>query len=51
MNYYKSWFLSEFIFGFGSELVIIFLKYLYEQDPVKQLLEISETEYEVEIDL
>jgi len=47
----KRRFLSDFIFGFGSELVIIFLKFLYEQDPVKQLLEISETEYEVEIDL
>jgi hypothetical protein len=39
---------SYFTFGFGSELVIIFL---YEQDPVKQLLEISETDYDVEIDL
>lgn len=42
---------SYFTFGFGSELVIIFLKFLYEQDPVKQLLDISETDYDVEIDL
>ncbi|WJX52244.1 hypothetical protein P8452_38375 [Trifolium repens] len=33
------------------ELVIIFLRCLYEQDPVKQLIEISETDYDVEIDL
>lgn len=38
-------------FDFGSELVIIFLKFLYEQDPVKQLLDVSETDYTVEIDL
>ncbi|CAJ1936334.1 unnamed protein product [Sphenostylis stenocarpa] len=42
---------SDQLLPYSSELVIIFLKFLYEQDPVKQLLEISETEYEVEIDL
>ncbi|RDY04783.1 Anaphase-promoting complex subunit 4, partial [Mucuna pruriens] len=42
---------SDQLLPYNSELVIIFLKFLYEQDPVKQLLEISETEYEVEIDL
>lgn len=31
-----------------SELVVIFLKFLYDQDPVKQLLENSEV---IEIDL
>ncbi|WCJ26939.1 Anaphase-promoting complex subunit 4 [Euphorbia peplus] len=33
---------------YNSELVIIFLKFLYDQDPVKQLLEQSET---IEVDL
>ncbi|XP_047166127.1 anaphase-promoting complex subunit 4 isoform X1 [Vigna umbellata] len=42
---------SDQLLPYNSELVIIFLKFLYEQDPVKQLLEISEIEYEVEIDL
>ncbi|WJX68120.1 hypothetical protein P8452_52522 [Trifolium repens] len=42
---------SDQLLPYNSELVIIFLKCLYEQDPVKQLLEISETDYDVEIDL
>ncbi|XP_027345538.1 anaphase-promoting complex subunit 4 isoform X2 [Abrus precatorius] len=42
---------SDQLLPYNSELVIIFLKFLYEKDPVKQLLEASETEYEVEIDL
>lgn len=42
---------SDITFGFGSELIIIFLKFLYDQDPIKQLLDISETDYDVEIDL
>ncbi|XP_065879836.1 anaphase-promoting complex subunit 4 [Euphorbia lathyris] len=33
---------------YNSELVIIFLKFLYDQDPVRQLLEQSET---IEVDL
>ncbi|KAK7319609.1 hypothetical protein RJT34_04332 [Clitoria ternatea] len=41
---------SDQLLPYNSELVIIFLKFLYEQDLVKQLLEISETEYQVEID-
>nr|XP_016445990.1 PREDICTED: anaphase-promoting complex subunit 4-like isoform X1 [Nicotiana tabacum] len=36
---------------FNSELVIIFLKFLYDQDPVRQLLEISEGDSSVEVDL
>lgn len=36
---------------FDSELVIIFLKFLYDQDPVRQLLEISEGDSSVEVDL
>ncbi|RZC03630.1 Anaphase-promoting complex subunit 4 isoform B [Glycine soja] len=42
---------SDQLLPYNSELVIVFLKFLYEQDPVKQLLEVSETEYEVELDL
>ncbi|XP_027191868.1 anaphase-promoting complex subunit 4 isoform X2 [Cicer arietinum] len=42
---------SDQLLPYNSELVIIFLKFLYEQDPVKQLLEISEADYDVEIDL
>ncbi|KAF8389342.1 hypothetical protein HHK36_026036 [Tetracentron sinense] len=36
---------------FNSELVIIFLKFLYDQDPVRQLLELSEIDHSIEIDL
>ncbi|KAF9614456.1 hypothetical protein IFM89_018692 [Coptis chinensis] len=35
---------------FNSELVITFLKFLYDQDPVRHLLEASEVEYTVEVD-
>lgn len=37
--------------GFGSELVVIFLKFLYDQDPVKQLLEASEVDHHIDIGL
>lgn len=36
---------------FGSELVVIFLKFLYDQDPVRQLLEASEADESIEIGL
>ncbi|KAJ8549636.1 hypothetical protein K7X08_033343 [Anisodus acutangulus] len=36
---------------FNSELVIIFLKFLYDQDPVRQLLKLSEVDSSVEVDL
>ncbi|XP_058067939.1 anaphase-promoting complex subunit 4 isoform X2 [Magnolia sinica] len=36
---------------FNSELVVIFLKFLYEHDPVRQLLENSEANQNIEIDL
>ncbi|XP_010259823.1 PREDICTED: anaphase-promoting complex subunit 4 [Nelumbo nucifera] len=35
---------------FNSELVVIFLKFLYDQDPVKQLLEVSEVDQSIEVD-
>lgn len=38
-------------FCFCSELVVIFLKFLYDQDPVRQLLDLSEADYDIEIDL
>ncbi|PRQ28754.1 putative anaphase-promoting complex subunit 4 [Rosa chinensis] len=36
---------------FGSELVVIFLTFLYDQDPVKQLLEVSEADESIEVGL
>ncbi|KAI8525409.1 hypothetical protein RHMOL_Rhmol13G0228400 [Rhododendron molle] len=36
---------------FSSELVIMFLKFLYDQDPVRQFLELSEVDQNVEIDV
>ncbi|KAF5728954.1 Transducin/WD40 repeat-like superfamily protein isoform 1 [Tripterygium wilfordii] len=38
---------SDQLLPYNSELVIIFLKFLYDQDPVKQLLELSE---DIEVD-
>lgn len=34
----------------GSELLVVFLKFLYDQDPVKDLVEISEAGDDIEID-
>ena len=39
------------VFGFGSELLVIFLKFLYDQDPVRQLLEASDADQVIDIDL
>ncbi|XP_043711460.1 anaphase-promoting complex subunit 4 isoform X2 [Telopea speciosissima] len=36
---------------FNSELVVIFLKFLYDQDPVRQLLDPSEVDHNIEIDV
>lgn len=35
----------------GSELLVVFLKFLYDQDPVKDLVELSEADDDIEIDL
>ncbi|KAI3904656.1 hypothetical protein MKW98_014836 [Papaver atlanticum] len=35
---------------FNSELVIVFLKFLYDQDPVRQLLEVMEGDHSIEVD-
>lgn len=35
---------------FNSELVITFLKFLYDQDPVRHLLEASEVDHTIEVD-
>ncbi|OVA10233.1 Anaphase-promoting complex subunit 4 [Macleaya cordata] len=35
---------------FNSELVIVFLKFLFDQDPVRQLLEVSEVDRSIEVD-
>lgn len=40
-----------FIYYFGSELAVIFLKFLYDQDPVRKLLELSEADCDIEIEL
>jgi len=37
--------------NFYSELVVVFLKFLYDQDPVMQLLDLSEADEEIDIDL
>ncbi|XP_022142094.1 anaphase-promoting complex subunit 4 [Momordica charantia] len=42
---------SDQLLPYNSELVIIFLKFLYNQDPVKKLLEASENDDSIEIDL
>ncbi|KAL3851275.1 hypothetical protein ACJIZ3_013157 [Penstemon smallii] len=36
---------------FSSELVIIFLKFLYDQDPVGLLLETTDLDHDIEVDL
>lgn len=36
---------------FCSELVIVFLKFLYDQDPIKQLLDLSDIDQNIEVDL
>ncbi|GAV58851.1 WD40 domain-containing protein/Apc4_WD40 domain-containing protein/Apc4 domain-containing protein [Cephalotus follicularis] len=42
---------SDQLLQYNSELVVIFLKFLYDQDPVRKLLELSEDNHDVEIDL
>ncbi|KAL5839669.1 hypothetical protein ACOSQ4_012277 [Xanthoceras sorbifolium] len=36
---------------YNSELVVIFLKFLYDQDPVRRLLDPAEVDHDVEVDL
>ncbi|KAL2495099.1 Anaphase-promoting complex subunit 4 [Forsythia ovata] len=42
---------SDQLLPFNSELVIIFLKFLYDQDPVGQLLDSTEFDHDIEVDL
>ncbi|KAM7530711.1 hypothetical protein LguiB_034121 [Lonicera macranthoides] len=42
---------SDQLLPFSSELVIVFLKFLYDQDPIKQLLELSEADHNIEVDM
>lgn len=35
----------------GSELVILFLKFLYDQDPVGTLLQDTQLDHNIEVDL
>ncbi|CAL1372682.1 unnamed protein product [Linum trigynum] len=42
---------SDQLLPYNSELVVIFLKFLYNQDPVRKLLDPSEVDHPVEADL
>ncbi|XP_024018902.1 anaphase-promoting complex subunit 4 isoform X2 [Morus notabilis] len=42
---------SDQLLPYNSELVVIFLKFLYDQDPVRQLLESSDADHIIEIDV
>ncbi|KAF7847176.1 hypothetical protein BT93_L3256 [Corymbia citriodora subsp. variegata] len=42
---------SDQLLTYNSELVVAFLKFLYDQDPVMQLLDLSEADAEIDIDL
>ncbi|KAF8033720.1 hypothetical protein BT93_C0086 [Corymbia citriodora subsp. variegata] len=42
---------SDQLLTYNSELVVVFLKFLYDQDPVMQLLDLSEADAEIDIDL
>ncbi|EEF37696.1 Anaphase-promoting complex subunit, putative [Ricinus communis] len=42
---------SDQLLPYSSELVVIFLKFLYDQDPVRQLLELTEVGHDIEVDL
>ncbi|KAL4388460.1 hypothetical protein GQ457_09G001980 [Hibiscus cannabinus] len=41
---------SDQLLPYNSELVVIFLKFLYDQDPVKPFLELSEVDIETEME-
>ncbi|KAJ8761689.1 hypothetical protein K2173_004465 [Erythroxylum novogranatense] len=40
---------SDQLLPYNSELLVIFLKFLYDQDPVKQLLEHSEIDQDIDV--
>ncbi|KAF3972332.1 hypothetical protein CMV_004142 [Castanea mollissima] len=42
---------SDQLLPYNSELAVIFLKFLYDQDPVRKLLELSEADCDIEIEL
>ncbi|PON50410.1 Anaphase-promoting complex subunit [Trema orientale] len=42
---------SDQLLPYNSELVVIFLKFLYDQDPVRQLLEASDADQIIDIDM
>ncbi|KAK3435594.1 hypothetical protein EUGRSUZ_C00026 [Eucalyptus grandis] len=41
---------SDQLLMYNSELVVVFLKFLYDRDPVMQLLDLSEADEEIDID-
>ncbi|KAL1195142.1 Anaphase-promoting complex subunit 4 [Cardamine amara subsp. amara] len=42
---------NDQLLSYNGELLVVFLKFLYDQDPVKELLELSEAGDDIEIDL
>ncbi|XP_056171888.1 anaphase-promoting complex subunit 4-like isoform X1 [Syzygium oleosum] len=42
---------SDQLLTYNSELVVVFLKFLYDQDPVMQLLDLSDADEGIDIDL
>uniref|UniRef100_A0A1J3IVY5 Anaphase-promoting complex subunit 4 n=1 Tax=Noccaea caerulescens TaxID=107243 RepID=A0A1J3IVY5_NOCCA len=42
---------NDQLLPYNSELLVVFLKFLYDQDPVKDLVELSEADDDIEIDL
>ncbi|ESQ55223.1 hypothetical protein EUTSA_v10024471mg [Eutrema salsugineum] len=41
---------NDQLMSYNSELLVVFLEFLYDQDPVKDLLELSEADDDIEID-
>ncbi|CAN8325502.1 unnamed protein product [Cochlearia groenlandica] len=39
------------LMSYNSELLVVFLKFLYDQDPVRDLVELSEADNDIEVDL
>ncbi|KAF2586367.1 hypothetical protein F2Q70_00034755 [Brassica cretica] len=42
---------NDQLMSYNSELLVVFLKFLYDQDPVKDLVDLSEADDDIEIDI
>ncbi|WZZ25145.1 hypothetical protein YC2023_008546 [Brassica napus] len=42
---------NDQLMSYNSELLVVFLKFLYDQDPVKDLVDLSEADDDIEIDM